>query len=78
MVNNSSFVIPCACPVGREALFCAGNFSPLMPDELKKIAEMLGLEKYRRHIFLCADSTKPKCAPPQAGLESWEFLKRRL
>ena len=49
-----------------------------MPDELKKIAETLGLEKYRRHIFLCADSTKPKCAPREAGLESWDFLKRRL
>ena len=49
-----------------------------MPDELKIIADSLGLEKYRRHIFLCVDSTKPKCAPQQAGQESWEFLKRRL
>jgi (2Fe-2S) ferredoxin len=36
------------------------------------------LEKYRRHIFLCADQTEPKCAPREQGLESWEFLKRRL
>ena len=49
-----------------------------MPDELKKIAEALGLEKYRRHIFLCADQTEPKCCSKQQGLESWEFLKRRL
>jgi (2Fe-2S) ferredoxin len=36
------------------------------------------LDKYRRHIFLCADQTEPKCAPRQNGLESWEYLKRRL
>jgi (2Fe-2S) ferredoxin len=32
----------------------------------------------RRHIFLCADQTKPKCCPREAGLESWEYLKKRL
>src|SRR5208282_5570601 len=46
--------------------------------ELQKTAETYGLEKYRRHIFLCADQTEPKCAPKQRGLESWEYLKRRL
>ena len=49
----------------------------MMPD-LKKVAETLGLEKYARHIFLCADQTEPHCAPKEAGLESWEFLKKRL
>lgn len=38
----------------------------------------LGVEKYRRHIVLCADQTKPKCCVKEAGLESWEYLKRRL
>ena len=42
------------------------------------MADSLGIGKYRRHIFLCADQTEPKCAPKQKGLESWEFLKRRL
>jgi (2Fe-2S) ferredoxin len=46
--------------------------------ELQKLVEALGLQKYKRHIFLCADQTEPKCAPLAAGLESWEFLKRRL
>jgi len=32
----------------------------------------------QRHIFLCATPTKPKCCLPAHGLESWEFLKRRL
>jgi (2Fe-2S) ferredoxin len=49
-----------------------------MNAELREIAETLGLEKYRRHIFLCADQTDPKCAPKAATLQAWEFLKKRL
>jgi (2Fe-2S) ferredoxin len=45
---------------------------------LQKAAATLGLERYRRHIFLCADQTEPNCAPKEKGLESWEFLKKRL
>jgi (2Fe-2S) ferredoxin len=49
-----------------------------MSIELQAVANSLGLGKYRRHIFLCADQTEPKCAPKEKGLESWEYLKRRL
>jgi (2Fe-2S) ferredoxin len=49
-----------------------------MDNELKALADSLGLEKYRRHILLCADQTEAKCAPKEKGLEAWEFLKRRL
>lgn len=49
-----------------------------MDVELAKCVEALGLEKYRRHIFLCADQTEPQCAPREATLKSWEFLKARL
>jgi len=42
------------------------------------VARSLGLQKYRRHIFLCADQTKPKCCEKEQGLTSWEYLKRRL
>ena len=31
-----------------------------------------------RHIFLCADATKPKCCDREKTIESWEYLKRRL
>lgn len=47
-------------------------------DELRKATVALGLEKYSRHIFLCADQTEPHCAPKEKGLEAWEFLKKRL
>src|SRR6184192_3696231 len=49
-----------------------------MSSELKNAVETLGLEKYSRHIFLCCDQTEPKCCAKEKGLESWEFLKRRL
>lgn len=50
----------------------------VVTSQLRNVTESLGLEKYRRHIFLCADQTESKCAPLEKGMESWEFLKRRL
>ena len=49
-----------------------------MSSQLPAAVNSLGLEKYRRHILLCADQSEPKCAPKQRGLESWGYLKRRL
>jgi (2Fe-2S) ferredoxin len=49
-----------------------------MTNELESLKQSLGLERYRRHIFLCADQTEPRCATKASGLESWEYLKRRL
>ena len=46
--------------------------------KLRKVASKLGIDCIRRHIFLCADQTKPKCCSREEGLESWDFLKRRL
>lgn len=51
---------------------------PAAELELRGAAASFGLEKYRRHIFLCADQTEPKCASKAQGLEAWEYLKRRL
>jgi len=47
-------------------------------NELEKLVDELGVEKFQRHIFLCADQTEAKCAPKEKGIESWNFLKRRL
>jgi len=49
-----------------------------MKTELQTAVETLGIEKFRRHIFLCADQTTPNCCPREAGLAAWEFLKQRL
>ena len=51
-----------------------------MPDleRLARIAGEVYVPTVRRHIFLCADQTKPKCSTREAGMEAWEYLKRRL
>lgn len=46
--------------------------------QLQDQVQKLGIDATRRHIFLCSDQSKPKCCSREAGLESWEFLKRRL
>ena len=48
------------------------------PDRLAQIARNLNLPRIRRHIFLCCDQTNPKCCSKEAGLEAWDYLKRRL
>lgn len=45
---------------------------------LQKQVAKLGVGAIQRHIFLCADQTKPKCCDHEVGLESWKYLKRRL
>src|ERR1044071_6278556 len=47
-------------------------------ERLIGIAAGLNIPQIRRHIFLCCDQTKPKCCSREDGLESWEYLKRRL
>jgi (2Fe-2S) ferredoxin len=47
-------------------------------NELSQTVKSLGLEKYRRHIFLCADATEPKCCPREQSVAAWEYLKKRL
>jgi (2Fe-2S) ferredoxin len=46
--------------------------------ELRAAAELYGVGRIGRHIFLCADQTEPKCAPRERTLAAWEYLKRRL
>ena len=41
-------------------------------------ARALHIPEIRRHIFLCADQTEPKCCRKEISLESWNYLKRRL
>jgi (2Fe-2S) ferredoxin len=47
-------------------------------ESQKKVAEAIGVNAARRHIFLCCDQTKPKCCEKERGLAAWEFLKSRL
>ena len=47
-------------------------------ERLVQIAANLGIPGVERHLLLCCDQTKPKCCSREEGLESWEYLKRRL
>ncbi len=47
-------------------------------DSQREVARTIGVPVARRHIFLCADQTTPKCCDKARGLAAWDFLKRRL
>ncbi len=48
-------------------------------QELSGIAAGLGIDaRMRRHIFLCCDQTEPECCSKEAGLATWDYLKKRL
>lgn len=49
-----------------------------MTERLRQVATSFGVDRIRRHIFLCADQTKPKCCEREQSLISWDYLKRRL
>ena len=49
-----------------------------MAETLQEVALSLGVDRIRRHIFLCADQTNPKCCDRGESLVAWEYLKERL
>jgi (2Fe-2S) ferredoxin len=49
-----------------------------MTQSQSDIAADVGVPVARRHIFLCADQTTPKCCEKERGLVAWDYLKRRL
>lgn len=51
---------------------------PASPERLGRIADNLGVNVARRHIFLCCDQTKPQCCDRERSLAAWEYLKKRL
>lgn len=48
-----------------------------MSDKLTQISQNLGIGNIQRHIFLCAEGSQ-KCASLENGLDSWNYLKKRL
>ncbi len=54
------------------------HLSPASLSQLETCAQALGLQVIERHIFLCADPTKPKCCDQESSLEAWNYLKKRL
>lgn len=44
----------------------------------RKTAEKLRLNRIERHIFLCCDPTKARCASRKDTLKAWKYLRNRL
>lgn len=54
---------------------------PLSAEERERLATICrneGIGRIGRHIFLCADQSKPKCSTKEDSIASWDTLKKRL
>src|SRR6185503_669311 len=68
-------------PRRRESRRGSGSEEVITPDERQKLDEKvraLSIGQIKRHIFLCAEQTKPKCSPHEVNGPAWDYLKRRL
>jgi (2Fe-2S) ferredoxin len=57
--------------IGVEA---AGQDLEIFASSINK----LGLDRISRHIFICADQTKPICCSKADSIAAWDYLKGRL
>ncbi|MEE2778809.1 MAG: hypothetical protein VYE73_18870 [Acidobacteriota bacterium] len=44
----------------------------------RRLAKSIGVGTAHRHIFICADQSKPKCCGKKRGIAAWTYLKKRL
>jgi (2Fe-2S) ferredoxin len=51
---------------------------PATDNLLTQSVSGLGLDRLQRHIFICADQSKPLCCDREASIVAWNYLKRRL
>jgi (2Fe-2S) ferredoxin len=56
----------------------ASSSMPETQITLATRSQKLGLDCIDRHIFICADQSKPICCSQEAGLAAWDYLKKRL
>jgi hypothetical protein len=47
--------------------------TPNEPTRAADLAANLGIGRATRHVFLCADQTKPKCAPREVTTRVWVY-----
>ena len=52
--------------------------APALAQRLTDKASALGIGHLKRHIFLCSEQNKPKCAPAEVSGPAWDYLKKRL
>ncbi|NET60516.1 MAG: ferredoxin [Symploca sp. SIO2E6] len=70
--KTDNYLIPSSNPETEQ------NSGAVVKNTVAANVQSLGINQIQRHIFLCADQTKPKCCSKQASLEAWDYLKKRL
>jgi len=50
----------------------------LIRQQLANRAQQLSIPQSEKHLFLCAEQTKPLCCQKEVGLQAWDYLKRRI
>lgn len=50
----------------------------VIKQQLATRAANLAIPQIEKHLFLCADQTKPLCCQKELSLQAWDYLKRRL
>ncbi|NMF59824.1 (2Fe-2S) ferredoxin domain-containing protein [Pseudanabaena yagii] len=50
----------------------------VIKQQLAIRAANLAIPQIEKHLFLCADQTKPICCQKELSLQAWDYLKRRL
>lgn len=50
----------------------------VIKQQLAIRAANLAIPQIEKHLFLCADQTKPLCCQKELSLQAWDYLKRRL
>ncbi len=53
----------------------SSEVAPKTVERCARIATALGVGHYERHMFLCVG---PDCCTPEKGMETWNYLKKRL
>jgi len=50
----------------------------VIKQQLANRAANLAIPQIEKHLFICADQTKPLCCQKELSLQAWDYLKRRL
>jgi (2Fe-2S) ferredoxin len=52
--------------------------NPEIIQVLRDRVQKLAINQIERHLFLCADQSKPLCCQKEASIKVWDYLKKRI
>lgn len=50
----------------------------VIKQQLATRAANLAIPQIEKHLFICADQSKPLCCQKELSLQAWDYLKRRI